>query len=80
VSDAYAAAAQPGSKAAAIRSNRAAARALVDDPLLTARESAAELGGSLSWFWKRVKAGTLPAPIYVGPKMPRWRLSTIRPA
>jgi predicted DNA-binding transcriptional regulator AlpA len=49
-----------------------------DDPLLTARESAAELSISLPAFWKAVADGRLPAPIYVLPRAPRWRRSELR--
>lgn len=64
----------------AYRANRAAARALAADPLLTAVEGAAETGRALSTFWRDVKRGTLPAPYYVTPRAPRWRLSELRAA
>ena len=47
------------------------------DPLLTAREAAAERSQSLSTFWRDVRAGRLPAAIYVSPRCPRWRRSEI---
>lgn len=50
------------------------------DPLLTVREGAAETSQSISTFWRNVRAGRLPQPIYVSPKGPRWRLSEIRAA
>ncbi|WP_372620863.1 helix-turn-helix transcriptional regulator [Falsiroseomonas sp.] len=65
---------------AARRANRAGARALAADPLLTAEESAAEAGRALSTFWRDVKRGILPAPYYVTPRSPRWRLSELRAA
>ena len=60
------------------RANRAEARALAADPLLTAEGAAAETGRALSTFWRDVKRGTLPAPYYVTPRAPRWRLSELR--
>ena len=60
------------------RANRAEARTLAADPLLTAEEAAAETGRALSTFWRDVKRGTLPAPYYVTPRAPRWRLSELR--
>ena len=50
----------------------------VDDPLLTARQSADELNISLPGFWKGVAEGNLPAPVYVLPRAPRWRRSELR--
>lgn len=49
-----------------------------EDPLLTAREAAAERAQGLSTFWRDVKQGRVPAPIYVTPRCPRWRRSRIR--
>jgi len=49
-----------------------------DDPLLTAREAAAERRQALSTFWRDVKRGAAPAPYYVGPRLPRWRRSELR--
>jgi predicted DNA-binding transcriptional regulator AlpA len=57
-----------------------AAAYVPDDPLLTAAESAPETGRALSTFWRDVKRGTLPAPLYVGKRMPRWRRSELRAA
>ncbi len=48
-----------------------------DDPLLTAREGAVERGQGLSTFWRDVKNGRVPLPIYIGRKSPRWRRSEI---
>jgi predicted DNA-binding transcriptional regulator AlpA len=52
----------------------------LDDPLLTAREAAAERRQGLSTFWRDVRAGLVPAAYYVGPKTPRWRRSELRAA
>jgi len=51
-----------------------------DDPLLTARESAAERGQALSTFWRDVAAGRVPPAYYVSPRCPRWRRSELRAA
>jgi predicted DNA-binding transcriptional regulator AlpA len=51
-----------------------------DDPLVTAREAAVETGKGLSTLWRDVRAGLLPAPYYVSPRCPRWRLSELRAA
>ena len=64
---------------AARAANRADARSLMDDPLLTVREAAAERGIAVSTFWRDVKRGILPSPVYPTPKTPRWRRSAIRP-
>jgi predicted DNA-binding transcriptional regulator AlpA len=50
------------------------------DPLLTAREAAAYRRQGLSTFWRDVRAGTVPAPVRITPKAPRWRLSGLCPA
>ena len=60
------------------RARRAELRATAPDPLLMAEEAAAETGRALSTFWRDVKRGTLPAPYYVTPRAPRWRLSELR--
>jgi predicted DNA-binding transcriptional regulator AlpA len=52
----------------------------LEDPLLRAAEAAAETGRALSTFWRDVKRGALPAPIYLNPRMPRWRRSELRAA
>lgn len=65
---------------AARRANRAEARALAPDPLLTAEEAAAEKGVALSTWWKHVKSGRFPQPEYPLPRMPRWRQSAVRAA
>jgi predicted DNA-binding transcriptional regulator AlpA len=62
------------------RANRAEARTLAADPLLTAEEAAAETGRALSTFWRDVKRGTLPPAYYVTPRSPRWRMSELRAA
>jgi predicted DNA-binding transcriptional regulator AlpA len=38
------------------------------------RELAAVLGIGRSTLWKGVKTGTVPEPIYVGGRCPRWPL------
>ena len=53
---------------------------LTDDTLLTARESAAYRRQGLSTFWRDVRAGNVPRPLYITPKAPRWRLRDLRPA
>lgn len=67
-------------RGAARRANRAEARALSADPLLTAEEAAAEAGVALSTWWKWVKLGRFPAPSYPLPRCPRWRRSEVRAA
>jgi predicted DNA-binding transcriptional regulator AlpA len=62
------------------RERRLQARASTPDPLLTAEEAAPETGRAVSTFWRDVKRGILPAPYYVTPKSPRWRLSELRAA
>lgn len=57
------------------RSKRAAH--VPSDPLLSAREAALERAQALSTFWRDVKRGRVPKPIYVTPRAPRWRLSEI---
>jgi len=47
------------------------------DPLLTAREAAAERRQALSTFWRDVKEGRIPPAYYVRPRSPRWRRSEI---
>jgi predicted DNA-binding transcriptional regulator AlpA len=51
-----------------------------DDPLLDARESAAEVALGLSTFWRDVRNGRLPPAYYITPKCPRWRRSELRAA
>ena len=53
---------------------------ICDDPLLTAREAAAYRRQGLSTFWRDVREGTVPAPVRITPKAPRWRLSDLRAA
>ena len=62
------------------RANRAEARTLAADPLLTAEEAAAEAGVALSTWWKWVKLGRFPTPAYPLPRCPRWRRSDVRAA
>ena len=51
-----------------------------DDPLLSAREGAAEVHLSLAAFWRAVGAGRLPRPLYPLPRAPRWRRSELKAA
>jgi hypothetical protein len=51
---------------------------VLNDPLLTAAEAAAERGQAISTFWRDVAAGRLPAAYYPSPRCPRWRRSHIR--
>jgi len=51
-----------------------------EDPLLSAREAAAERGQGLSTFWRDVRARRVPPAYYVSPRCPRWRRSEIRAA
>ncbi len=57
-----------------------AARLACDDPLLTAREGAAEARLSLAAFWRAVAGHRLPPPLYPLPRAPRWRRSELRAA
>ena len=45
--------------------------------LLTAAEVAALFRISRAHVWRRVKAGHLPAPLYLAPRVPRWRADEI---
>ena len=49
-------------------------------PLLTAKEAAAYRRQGLSSFWRNVKQGLVPKPIYITARSPRWRLSDLCPA
>lgn len=53
---------------------------LPEDPLLSPREAAAERGQALSTFWRDLKQGQVPPPIYVSQRCPRWRRSELRAA
>ena len=55
-------------------------RRVRDDPPLTAREAAAQVGLSLPAFWCGVGAGRLPKPTYPAPRAPRWFPSELRAA
>jgi len=48
-----------------------------DSRLLTAKQSAEEVGLSLAAFWRAVASGRLPAPVYPLPRAPRWRRSEL---
>ena len=49
------------------------------EALLTAREAAAYRRQGVSTFWRDVRAGTVPKPVRITPKAPRWRLSDLCP-
>jgi predicted DNA-binding transcriptional regulator AlpA len=51
----------------------------VPDPLLTAKEAAAYRRQGISTFWRNVKEGLVPKPIYITARSPRWRLSDLCP-
>jgi len=50
------------------------------DPLLNAREGAAETGRALSTFYRDLRAGLLPQPCLRVGRSPRWRRSVLRAA
>lgn len=52
----------------------------VADRLMTAREAADYRRQGLSTFWRNVKEGLVPKPIYITARSPRWRLSDLCPA
>ena len=62
------------------RAERENARSITPDPLLNAKEAAAEAGVAVSTWWKWVKLGRFPAPSYPLPRCPRWRRSEVRAA
>ena len=47
------------------------------DPLLSAREAAAEVGIGLSTLWRDLRSGAFPPPYRVTPRNPRWRRSEL---
>ena len=47
------------------------------DPVLTAEQSAVEVGLSPPGFWNAVRDGRLPAPFYPASRAPRWRRSEL---
>jgi hypothetical protein len=51
---------------------------VVDDPLLNAREAAAERGQALSTFLRDVAAGRVSPYYRVSPRCRRWRRSELR--
>ena len=66
---------------AAVRRTRGAKTDYIpDDPLLNAREAAAETGRARSTFLRDVRRRRLPQAIYILPRMPRWKRSELRAA
>jgi predicted DNA-binding transcriptional regulator AlpA len=51
-----------------------------DDPLLTNRQAAAEMGVSLNTFYVMLRERKAPPAYYVRPKAPRWLRSELRAA
>lgn len=51
---------------------------VADDVLLTVREVAAMLRCGISTTWRDARNGRLPRPLYVAPKLPRWRLGDLK--
>ena len=49
------------------------------NPLLTAKEAANLRRQGLSTFWRHVKQGLVPKPIYIAVRSPRWHLSDLCP-
>ncbi len=47
------------------------------DPLLNAREAAAETGRAHSTFYRDIKAGVIPKPCLMVGRSPRWRRSVL---
>lgn len=48
------------------------------DPILKAREVAAELGVSRSWLYRSIARGAFPAPIQIGRQATGWPASEVR--
>lgn len=55
-----------------------AARVAAERLALTAKDAAALVGVSRSFWWKLHAAGKVPLPIYLGSKAPRWRVEELR--
>jgi predicted DNA-binding transcriptional regulator AlpA len=51
---------------------------LLEDKLIVAKEFARHLRISIRTFYRWMRAGQLPPPVKLTPRMPRWRLSTVR--
>jgi predicted DNA-binding transcriptional regulator AlpA len=51
---------------------------LPESALIDFNTTSMVLNRSLASLWRDVKAGRLPPPIYVGPKSPRFTVSTVR--
>lgn len=52
----------------------------MSDRYVNARELADTLGLHVASVWRLVHSGIIPAPIYVGPSAPRWRLGEVQAA
>jgi predicted DNA-binding transcriptional regulator AlpA len=53
---------------------------LPPNALCTATEAAALRRVSPATWWAHVRTGLAPAPIYLSPRCPRWRVSDVVPA
>lgn len=49
----------------------------MDDRLLRVRECCSRVGISVREWWRKVSAGEVPQPVYVGPRSPRWPESEV---
>ena len=52
----------------------------LEDPLLSPPKLAERLGISLPTVWRITAEGRIPRPVYLAPRMPRWRLSEVMAA
>jgi len=52
---------------------------LTEHRLFDAGESAAIRNQGISTFWRDVKRGTVPKPIYITARAPRWQLCDLIP-
>ena len=68
----------PADTAAKKRRVRSKPGYVLDDPLLTAEESAAERGQGVSTFYRDLRPGRVPPGYRIGPRCRRWRRSHIR--
>jgi predicted DNA-binding transcriptional regulator AlpA len=68
----------PTTRLPAAQPNTSPIRAI--DPLLTAKEAADYRRQGISTFWRHVRQGLVPRPVYITDRSPRWRLSDLCPA